>query len=438
MYLLKKLTSAVVNAVSKTINPVDHSGLVVYENINSWVDRNIYNPISSLFGKKGDTIIYVAQNSTTKNNISTTTKVSTKNTVAVNPVVTKVVNNTNVIERIIEKNTVTSGITSEDLETRLQELNNKIMSKFFSLSTGNGGNVTNIYQQIAQSQRIDQLTNTVINNPTINGGSINNTSISAGSISANSASLGTTTLTNLTVSNTSTSTYAGGIAVSSGCVSVNGVCLGTGNGGYSIVQDEGGALTARTTINFVGGGVVASDSGSVTTVTINGTSFTGAPNSIVATDASGALIATGTQLTVGNLISTTTASSYFTGNLGVGTTSPYAPLSVVGQIVGSYFTATTSATSTFAGGIQTNLLNVTSTIATSSFANGINITGGCFAVNGTCFSGTVASPLTFTYPLQESSNIVSLAFGTTTANTWGTLQTFNFSKSYQRATIDIS
>ena len=35
------------------------------------------------------------------------------------------------------------------------------------------------------------------------------------------------------------------------------------------------------------------------------------------------------------------------GYIGVGTTSPYAPLSVVGQIVGSYFTATTSATSTF-------------------------------------------------------------------------------------------
>jgi hypothetical protein len=35
------------------------------------------------------------------------------------------------------------------------------------------------------------------------------------------------------------------------------------------------------------------------------------------------------------------------GNVGIGTTSPYAPLSVSGQIVGSYFTATTSATSTF-------------------------------------------------------------------------------------------
>lgn len=45
------------------------------------------------------------------------------------------------------------------------------------------------------------------------------------------------------------------------------------------------------------------------------------------------------------------------GNVGIGTTSPYAKLSVVGEIVGSYFTATsTSATSTFAGGfaVETN------------------------------------------------------------------------------------
>ncbi|MDD5165366.1 MAG: hypothetical protein PHG25_02405, partial [Candidatus Pacebacteria bacterium] len=42
-----------------------------------------------------------------------------------------------------------------------------------------------------------------------------------------------------------------------------------------------------------------------------------------------------------------TGSSYFTGNLGIGTTSPFAKLSVVGQAVASYFTATTSTASSF-------------------------------------------------------------------------------------------
>lgn len=45
--------------------------------------------------------------------------------------------------------------------------------------------------------------------------------------------------------------------------------------------------------------------------------------------------------------SSTSLSSYFGGNVGIGTTSPYAKLSVVGQLVGSYFTATTSTASTF-------------------------------------------------------------------------------------------
>jgi hypothetical protein len=72
------------------------------------------------------------------------------------------------------------------------------------------------------------------------------------------------------------------------------------------------------------------------------------------------------------------------GNVGIGTTSPYAKLSVVGDVVAARYIATTTATSTFAGGFSTNLLSVTSTTASSTFANGINLTGGCFAVSGAC------------------------------------------------------
>jgi hypothetical protein len=45
-----------------------------------------------------------------------------------------------------------------------------------------------------------------------------------------------------------------------------------GASGYTTVQDEGVPLTQRTTVNFVGAGVTAADSGGVTTVTIPGTS----------------------------------------------------------------------------------------------------------------------------------------------------------------------
>jgi hypothetical protein len=58
-------------------------------------------------------------------------------------------------------------------------------------------------------------------------------------------------------------------------------------------------------------------------------------------------------------------------------------------------TATTTilgtATSTFGAGIQGTYLNITGTSATSTFARGINLSGGCFAINGTCVSGSGGS-----------------------------------------------
>jgi hypothetical protein len=43
-----------------------------------------------------------------------------------------------------------------------------------------------------------------------------------------------------------------------------------GSGGYATVQEEGSSLTARTTVNFVGAGVTATDDGTKTVVTIPG------------------------------------------------------------------------------------------------------------------------------------------------------------------------
>lgn len=97
-------------------------------------------------------------------------------------------------------------------------------------------------------------------------------------------------------------------------------------------------------------------------------------------------------------------------------------------------TATTSifgsATSTFGAGIQTIALNITSTTATSTFANGISLSNGCFAINGTClssgaslsgttgqiayFSGTNTAVGTSTLFMDTASRV---GIGTTTPNT---------------------
>ncbi len=71
---------------------------------------------------------------------------------------------------------------------------------------------------------------------------------------------------------------------------------------------------------------------------------------------------------------------FSTNNVGVGTTSPFAKLSVVGQIVAEFFTATsTTATSTFNGGLKLNLAGTgiefqDGTIQTSA-AGGGGVTG---------------------------------------------------------------
>src|SRR6185295_15238889 len=240
--------------------------------------------------------------------------------------------------------------------------------------------------------------------------------------------LGTTTVDGTATTSVSALTITSGGVISiststAGCLNTNtsgliyaATC--SSGSGYNLVQDEGIAQTVRTTLNFVGGGVVASDIGGVTTVTISGTSFTGSANSIITTDNSGNLMATGTQLTVGNLIATTTATSFFLGKVGIGTTTPYYSLTVSSttgsQLAlsaggglaqwafrnagGNFYLGTTTVAGTATTSISaleisgsgfgtTTLrgLNISGQ-ATSTSNVGFNTTGGCYAISDTCLS----------------------------------------------------
>ncbi|HPV33292.1 MAG TPA: tail fiber domain-containing protein [Candidatus Paceibacterota bacterium] len=83
------------------------------------------------------------------------------------------------------------------------------------------------------------------------------------------------------------------------------------------------------------------------------------------------------------------------GYLGIGTTSPYAPLSVVGEVVASHFTATTTATSTFAGGIE--------------------LLSGCFSINGVCINSMEGGGL-WTLTGDDVYYLNNVAIGTTSAS----------------------
>jgi hypothetical protein len=87
----------------------------------------------------------------------------------------------------------------------------------------------------------------------------------------------------------------------------------------------------------------------------------------------------------------------------------------------NYIVATsTTATSTFAAGIQATYLNLTGTSATSTASNGLNLIAGCFAVNGTCLtsgsslpSGTIGQTLSYVGTvLTATSSMTLVANGT--------------------------
>ncbi|MBA3733088.1 tail fiber domain-containing protein [Patescibacteria group bacterium] len=183
----------------------------------------------------------------------------------INP--TTIVHTTQVVERTVER-AVPSDISSAEVNLRLSQLQNKIVSdmnlKFSTFSSGAGSPITNVYQQIAQSQKIDNIYNTAISNPTISGGSISGTAISATTLTAGATSLSSlsTPILNLpgvslnsilyldstgNVSATSTPTFNNFNAtstVATSTISTGGLAVGTNQ---FVIQQSSGRIGIGTT-----------------------------------------------------------------------------------------------------------------------------------------------------------------------------------------------
>ncbi|MEK7505607.1 MAG: hypothetical protein AAB597_01785, partial [Patescibacteria group bacterium] len=411
------------------------------------------------------------------------------------------------------------GVSKAELEA----LRNELVSKINYVSSQNSGSYSApsaIYSIVSQASRIDQLTNTSITTPSISGGSWSGGSFSgtfSGTVEGNQASIGTTTLKNLTVSNTSTSTFSGGVSLSSfsltgsatstasngidlstGCFAINGACIGgssgtvnsgTGNG-LAYYASTGTTVSGTTTavlsaVGYLGlgttspytrlavAGTVVADNfvatstslasvfpyASSTVLTVSGISFL---SNILATASSTlqnftAVNSTSTSATSTNFFSTTASSTnLFSTSLNTGNITSTGAITSVslsltsalpvssggtgaanigasqllstnssGNIVSTstptaaVFNATsTSATSTFAGGLQAGALNITSTSATSTFSRGIDLSGGCFAINGTCIGGGGSGTVT---SVDASGGTTGLTFSGGPITTSGTL-----------------
>jgi hypothetical protein len=137
----------------------------------------------------------VAVNITPKYNVSSTnapvasTQKTVQQTIVESPVIERVVQSENVI--------ASGGITQDELNQQLQELDNALTDKITTLTSANSTAIAQNYNVTAQTNAIDELTNTTINNPSISGGSIANANISGATIAGssshtNSANVGST------------------------------------------------------------------------------------------------------------------------------------------------------------------------------------------------------------------------------------------------------
>lgn len=205
-----------------------------------------------------------------------------------------------VIERII--NTITGqsdGVTQSSVSEQLTALKNDLINRISSVSTPAASSVN--FAAFAVAQKIDQLTGTTLTNVTVHGVS--------GLTDADIPN-------NITVSGLIADLVSG----------VTGI-LAVANGGTGVAAVASGSL-------LYGNGTSALATSSA--LSFDGTKLN-------------ATYASSTALT-------TSGSAYFAvteGNIGIGTTSPYAKLSVVGPVAAEYFSATsTTATSTFSGAIM--------------------------------------------------------------------------------------
>jgi hypothetical protein len=302
----------------------------------------------------------------------------------------------------------TDTVTHSELTASLDELSNSLKQIVYSnLSAPNSlpatGGCTN---SIALSNRIDQLSGTKLTNITVSGvAGLTAADIPTGITAANylplagGALTGTLSGTNLTLSGNLT---VAGAQTLSGAITIPYLTATSTTAVSSFQQLLANGSTTLQNFTFVNA------TGAAATTTALFATLGHFTTGIIDTLTS-ALANFGTITATNATFTNSTTTNEYSSNLAAAAARFGATATSSFSSAGALTLASPLAVS-FGGTGSTTLSGILKGAGTSQVAT---------AIAGTDYQ----APLSFSYPIQNSSNVVSLAFGTTTANTWSSLQT---------------
>ena len=321
-----------------------------------------------------------------------------------------------VITEIVERTVVTSGVSIADLQA-LRDYIEQQLALLRAQGSQNTTAVTNTYQALAVSNRIDRLDDSEFYTSRFISGTIESSTIKNSTLQNVSGSLDNITWVNATGTNaTTTNLFSTNVQVSSfaitsltgsdQCLSIdtNGLVTGTGipcgsggsgGGPFSTTTNSLAIRPVDTTDVLIIGGSATTTTGNI--LEVIGSSFFNGHTRLLT--ASSTALSSLDYLTVGR-----TASSTIQGGT-TGTSTLQGFLSVLG----------TNSTSTFSHALEATYLNLTGTGATSTFANGISLSAGCITMpNGTCL-GTGSGGITSIGPAGQLQTGSTITFATSSS-----------------------
>jgi hypothetical protein len=359
----------VLAAVLPALSAGEQAALFTYQTVRGFFD-SATGALAALFGTSSNVAIVSSPSPTVLPFATSTTSVGAPQPTApppasVLPTPTLTPRIAAVTNNYPTYTTVVKGVSEDFMNQSLASLRTGILATVAGMVQPVAAQTVTNATTIQQVNMIQDLSNLIVRNGDFRGGIFDNgirvsatdgnfTNLTGGSTTLSSLTTsGATSLATTTITGSLTTTGSVGIGTTSpsDTFALNGPAYFAQISAPSVttnrLYNSGGLLYFNGTQLGAGGG---------------GTSSWATTTSQVAGQLINYSLNTTDIVAIGNTSTTTapfwfnpnTTTGYFSGKLGIGTTSPYAKLSVVGETVSSYFTATSTTASSFVGGVNTS------------------------------------------------------------------------------------